>query len=381
MPKCETNSECLSVLIVEDVQDSRDILSDIMRYRCPNVRLFVADNGETGIESFVRNQPDIVITDINMPIADGLSMAAEIKATAPATELIVLTAYSETRHLLKAIEIGVSHFIQKPIDTEKFFKVINKVLTSVRSEREIARQNEVIRTLNAELLQKTEELEQANRELESYDYTVAHDLRSPMVTIRTLSQRLLDAQGNIADSTAMGCVETIHRESVRLDNLVDALLRFSIRARKHPEKRRTNLSDMAHEISRNLLEKEHRNNVTFVIEDAVNGYCDPDLIRIILENLLGNAWKYSAVKDDVRIEFGTINTEEDLVYFVRDNGPGFDEQECERIFAPFQRLQNGGQADGFGIGLATSYRIIHRHGGRIWCDAAKGKGATFFFSL
>ena len=381
MPLIDTDKQCISILYVEDVPDSRDMLADIMRYRYPDVQLFVADNGETGIELFTRYKPDIVVTDINMPINDGLSMASEIKSLVPSTEIVVLTAYSETKHLIRAIEIGVGHFIQKPIDTEKFFKVINKAIALVRSEREILRQNKMIRLLNAELVKKTGELELANKELKSYDYSVAHDLRSPMVTIRDLSQRLLDMYADNLDSAGMGCIQAIHQEAVRMNSLVETLLRFSIRARKYPEKKRANLSDMVQEISRKLLDKEPYRQVMFSVEEGVNGYCDPDLIRIILENLIGNAWKFSTVKDNVQIEFGTLNNEADLVYFVRDNGAGFDESDSEKIFAPFQRLQSDGQVDGFGIGLATSYRIIHRHGGRIWAEAEKGKGATFYFTL
>ena len=381
MPLIDTDKQCISILYVEDVPDSRDMLADIMRYRYPDVQLFVADNGETGIELFTRYKPDIVVTDINMPINDGLSMASEIKSLVPSTEIVVLTAYSETKHLIRAIEIGVGHFIQKPIDTEKFFKVINKAIALVRSEREILRQNKMIRHLNAELVKKTGELELANKELKSYDYSVAHDLRSPMVTIRDLSQRLLDMYADNLDSAGMGCIQAIHQEAVRMNSLVETLLRFSIRARKYPEKKRANLSDMVQEISRKLLDKEPYRQVMFSVEEGVNGYCDPDLIRIILENLIGNAWKFSTVKDNVQIEFGTLNNEADLVYFVRDNGAGFDESDSEKIFAPFQRLQSDGQVDGFGIGLATSYRIIHRHGGRIWAEAEKGKGATFYFTL
>lgn len=369
------------MLYVEDDLDSRDMLADIMRYRYPDVQLFVADNGETGIELFTLHKPDIVVTDINMPVNDGLSMASEIKSLVPSTEIVVLTAYSETKHLMRAIEIGVSHFIQKPIDTDKFFKVINKVITLVRSEREILRQNRMIRHLNAELVKKTGELELANKELESYDYSVAHDLRSPMVAIRNLSQRLLDMDAGNPDSPGKGCIQSIHQEAVRMNDLVETLLKFSVRARKYPEKKRTNLSDMAQEICRKLLDKEPQRQVSFSIEEGVHGYCDPDLIRIILENLFGNAWKFSSEKDNVQIEFGTVNEEADLVYYIRDNGAGFDECDCEKIFAPFQRLQSDGQVDGFGIGLATSYRIIQRHGGRIWAEAEKGKGATFYFTL
>jgi light-regulated signal transduction histidine kinase (bacteriophytochrome) len=113
----------------------------------------------------------------------------------------------------------------------------------------------------------------------------------------------------------------------------------------------------------------------------MKGFCEQSLIKIVIDNLLGNAWKYSINKDDVLIEFGTVNRDEDLVYFVRDNGAGFDQQEADRLFLPFQRLHTNGNVEGFGIGLATVAKIIQRHGGRIWAEGKKGEGATFFFTL
>lgn len=381
MPKPDKNYDLISVLIVEDVEESRIMLTDIIGYRYPGVQLFVADNGETGIETFNDHQPDIVITDINMPITDGLSMAAKIKTLVPSTEIVVLTAYGETQHLMRAIEIGVSNFIQKPVNTEKFFKVIDKLIALIRSEREIARQNAVIRQLHAELTHKTAELELANAALESYDYTVAHDLRAPMVTIGCYARKMLDSHGAALNDDGKKCLQVINGEITRMSGFVGALLKFSIHSRKHVDKKMTNLSGMVQAISQNLQAHAPQRQATFCIEEGLKGYCDPDLIRIVMENLLGNAWKYSALKDEVRIEFGTINMEADQVYFVRDNGAGFDSEESEKIFAPFQRLQGVGEIDGFGIGLATTHRIIQRHGGRIWAEGKKDQGATFYFTL
>jgi signal transduction histidine kinase len=371
----------ISLLYVEDEPDSREMLSEIIRYRYPDVQMFVSENGEAGLESFKQYQPEIVITDINLPITNGIKMAAEIKSLCPSTEIIALTAHTDTSYLLQAIEIGISHYILKPIDIEQIFSVIDKTLTLIRSERVIELQNNVIRDLNTELAQKAAELEMANRELESFDYTVAHDLRSPMVTIRDISQRLLDVHAQCLDNVGKGYLQTINRECIRMDGFINALLRFSMQSRKNVVKKWTSLSRIAHEILERLLAMEPRRHVKICITEGVSGYCDPTLIRIILENLLGNAWKFSTEKEDACIEFGTINTEEDLVYFVRDNGSGFEQEESEKVFTTFQRLQDDDKAEGFGIGLATVYRIIQRHGGRVWGEGEKGKGATFFFTL
>lgn len=381
MPNVEPDNHSLSLLYVEDEKEAREMMSEIIRFRYSDVRFFVAENGTKGLSSFKRYRPDIVITDINMPVSSGIEMAAAIKSMDPAVEIIALTAYSDTLYLLQAIEIGISHYVLKPVDVDSFFKVVDKTVAQVRAAREAIRQNNLIRQLNVELADRSKELELANKELETYDYTVAHDLRSPMVIIRDVSRRVLDQHADKLDSIGTECLETIHREAVRVNNLADALLRLSVRTRKYPEKRKTDLSSMAHEISRNLAGQEPQRRVEFCIEEGVHGYCDPDLIRIVMDNLFGNAWKYSSAKDQVRIEFGTKSTQDDFVYFVRDNGSGFDEGEAEKLLAPFHRLLNDGAVEGFGIGLATAYRIIHRHGGRIWAEAEKGKGATFYFTL
>lgn len=371
----------IALLYVEDEPDSRKMLSEIISHHYPEVRVFVAENGEAGLESFKRYRPEIVITDINMPIIDGIRMATDIKSLAPSTEIIALTAYTSTQHLLQAIEIGISHYILKPIDMEQIFRVIDKALALIRSERAITRQNDVIRNLNEELVKKAAELEMVNQELKSFNYTVAHDLRSPLAAISGYSQVLLDMYASNLDSAGKECLHVINREILRMSNLTGALLKFSVHSRKRVVKKWTDLSAMVTEITDNLLAREPGRRVDFCIAAGINGYGDPDLLRIVLENLLGNAWKYSVKKEDVRIEFGTINKEEDLVYFVRDNGPGFALQDAEKLFVPFHRLQHDNEIEGLGIGLSTVYRIIQRHGGRVWAEGERGKGAVFFFTL
>jgi len=183
MPNTDQEDSGISLLYVEDEPVTRELICEIIGRRYPDLRLLVAGNGVEGVESFKANRPEIVLTDINMPVVNGLRMAEEIKSLSPATEIIALTAHSNSEHLLKAIEIGISHYILKPIDIEQIFRVIDKSLDLIRTQRVIAHQNRVIRELNTELAEKAEELQSANQELESFNYTVAHDLRSPMVTI------------------------------------------------------------------------------------------------------------------------------------------------------------------------------------------------------
>jgi light-regulated signal transduction histidine kinase (bacteriophytochrome) len=282
---------------------------------------------------------------------------------------------------MQAIEIGINNYILKPIEIEQIYKVVDKSIAVIRSDRIIAQQNAEIRQLNKDLARKTTELEHANSELESYDYSVAHDLRSPIVSISGYSQILLDRYASQFNGEALKSLTIINQEVVRMNNFIGALLKLSVHSRKHVDKYMTNLSIFADEIAKELQQSEPNRQVLFCIGEGICGYCDPTLIRIVLKNLLSNAWKYTCMKDDVRIEFGTIHTDEDQVYFVRDNGSGFDDHEAEKIFTPFQRLQGECNVDGFGIGLASTRRIIARHGGRVWAEGKKGEGATFYFTL
>lgn len=381
MATVESADQEISILFVDDEIDSRERLCEIIRHRYTDVRLLASENGEAGFEAFKQQHPEIVITDINMPVINGIQMAADIKSLNPSTEIIALTAYADTNHLLQAIEIGISHYILKPVDVGQLFKAIDTTISIIRSERVIAWQKDLILKINAELIQKTADLESANKELESFDYTVAHDLRSPMVTISALSRKLFDIYSSCTNNKCKEYLQAIDREIIGLNRTVGVLLKFSLYSRKHLDKKRTNISVIAHEIRDILMAQEPLRHVTFCIPKEVYGFCDSDLMRIVIENLFENAWKYCAHKDDAWVEFGTINKEEDLVYFVRDNGIGFDTVDSEKLFIPFLRLHCDVQTEGLGIGLATVYRIIQRHGGRIWAEGEKGKGATFYFTL
>ncbi len=376
-----TDEQSVSLLYVEDEPDAQEMLSEIIRFKYPELKLFVANDGKAGLEMFKRHEPDIVITDINMPAFNGIEMAFEIKVLRSSTEIIALTAHTDTQYLMRAIEIGINNYILKPIDVVQIYKVIDKTLAIIRSDRTIARQNAEIRQLNTELTKKTEDLEQANANLESYDYSVAHDLRSPMVSISGYSQMLIKECAPQLDEEGKKCLVLINKEINRMNTFVGAMLKLAVHSRKHADKFKTDLSSIAVEISNNLQESEPHRKVTFCIKEGLIGYCDPNLIRIVLENLFGNAWKYSTTNENARIEFGTIHSEDDQVYFVRDNGSGFNNCDSEKIFTPFQRLQNGCNTEGFGIGLASARRIIVRHGGKIWAEGEEGKGATIYFTL
>lgn len=243
------------------------------------------------------------------------------------------------------------------------------------------RAREEIARLNADLAARAAELEAANRELEAFNYTVAHDLRKPLTTISGFCQVLQEMCGSRLDNRCRTCIQEIFDGTWRMNRLIDALLDFSHLAHAEPRCEPVDLSALAEEIAADLHLESPERCVTFRISPGVAAYGDPGLLRVVLDNLLGNAWKYTGNREEAVIEFGAADVDGQPACYVHDNGRGFDMAEASRLFAPFQRLCGAGDCDGFGIGLATVERIVKRHGGRVWAVGAPGAGATFYFTL
>ncbi|RNC71333.1 MAG: HAMP domain-containing protein [Desulfuromonadales bacterium] len=242
-----------------------------------------------------------------------------------------------------------------------------------------------LRVINAELeervARRTAQLELANREMESFSYSVSHDLCAPLRHLSGFSQALLEDHGGRLDEDARSLLDRIDRASKRMSDMIDAMLGLSRLTRGELSRETVDLGAMAREIAAELRKFQPERVVTFTIAGTASVYADPRLMRIVMENLLGNAWKYTRRSENAEIAFGTVHEEGKLVCFVRDNGVGFDMAFADRLFTPFQRMHRDEEFEGDGIGLATVQRIIHRHGGRVWYEAAVDRGATFFFSL
>ena len=234
----------------------------------------------------------------------------------------------------------------------------------------------------AEVARRNTELEVLNKELEAFSYSVAHDLRSPLITIDGFTQVLLENTVDLLDEPNRKHLERITTAVRRMHRLINDLLGLSkiVRAPLHNDT--VDLSRVAREIIRNLHESAPARIADFTIAEGMVVQGDPGLLRIVLENLLSNAWKFTARQERAQIEFGTgADREGRTVYFVRDNGAGFDPKYAAKLFSPFQRLHSEAQFAGTGIGLATAQRIVHRHGGEIWAESAVNSGAGFYFTL
>jgi PAS domain S-box-containing protein len=259
------------------------------------------------------------------------------------------------------------------------------ILTVLYDHTDRWRAEAEVRRLNAELerrvQERTAELTAANRELESFAYSISHDLRAPLRGIDGFSKLLTDEYRERLDEQGIDYLDRVRRAAQRMGTLIDDILELSRVTRQEMRRVRVDLSQIAAEVieERSRTEPDHRVAVTLAPDCRAHG--DPQLLRVLMQNLLENAWKYSAKEAAPAIAFGCETNDGETVYFVRDNGVGFDMKYADRLFTPFQRLHRPEEFEGTGIGLATVARIVRRHGGRVWAEAAPGKGAVFRFTL
>lgn len=235
--------------------------------------------------------------------------------------------------------------------------------------------------LEQRVADRTRELVAANRELEAFSYSVSHDLRGPLDAINGLSYLLLDHFGDKLDPETRELVTNIRGNGKRMGELIDDLLNLSRVTGTIMRTEKVDLSEIVRSIQQELSRTAPNRKVEFIVPAKLEVYGDAHLLRIAVENLLRNAWKYTSQHDSARIEVGTDQRNGATLYFVKDDGAGFDPCTADRLFQPFQRLHSKEDFPGNGIGLATVRRIIQRHGGEIWAEAAVEKGATFYFTL
>ena len=244
---------------------------------------------------------------------------------------------------------------------------------------------EQIRRLNADLEERvrvrTEELAQAVKELEAFSYSVSHDLRAPLRAIDGFSQALVAHGGKSLDEKGRHYLDRIRAGASRMSELIDDLLLLARVSRSDVSRGPLDVGAIAQAIVLELQRAAPPREVEIVIADGMHANADRRLLAIALENLIGNAWKFTAQRPRARIEIGAEARDGEAVFFVRDDGAGFDMAYADKLFGAFQRLHDASEFEGTGIGLATAHRVITRHGGRIWAEARPGAGATFFFTL
>jgi two-component system NtrC family sensor kinase len=236
-------------------------------------------------------------------------------------------------------------------------------------------------SLEHRVAERTAELTATNSELEAFSYSVSHDLRTPLRSIDGFSQALLEDYGEKLDSTGQEYLRRVRAATQRMGQLIDDLLGLSRTTRTKMEVQDVDLSGLVEAVAADLKQRQPERQTEFAIAPGAMVKGDGKLLRIALENLLGNSWKFTAKQPQARIEFGVTQSDGKPAFFIRDNGAGFDMAYADKLFGAFQRLHKTDEFEGSGIGLATVQRVIHRHGGRIWAEGAVGKGATFYFTI
>jgi signal transduction histidine kinase len=317
---------------------------------------------------------DVLLTDLNLPEMDGIAVVRAARSADPAIIPIVMTGHGSIDTAVDALKAGAVDYLLKPFK----MRTVQAVMSRAVAERNLRYHNE---SLQRQLAARSHELEALNKELEAFSYSISHDLRAPLRAIGGFAQVLLEEVngGNPAD--LRDYAQRIQRSAVRMTGMVDDLLRMGQASQRAVEIQPVDLSESCREFVRKCRTAQPERRVDWTVPHTMPVDADPGLIAIVMENLLANAWKYTARQEIGRIEIKYERSEVESVIGVSDNGVGFDMAESKRLFAPFTRLGTAAGFDGTGVGLATVQRVVHRHGGRIWAEAAPGQGAHFTFTL
>ncbi|NUP09666.1 MAG: response regulator [Polyangiaceae bacterium] len=367
------------VLVAEDNAEMRRLIRDELG---SSYRVEQASNGREALEKALRMEPTLIVSDVMMPGMSGTELLGHVREHANLSQVpvLLLTAKADDEVRAGLLRAGANDILSKPCSGEELrARVDNLVQARVLSEKN-RRLTEHLEHTNRELHQAVADLKEANRELDSFSYSVSHDLRSPLHVISCFSRLLLLDYGKVLDDEGRDYIDKIGVATTRMTQLIEDLLRLSRITRTHPQRQDVDLTSLCGEVVALLRSNEPSRTVTIDIEDGLRTQADPALVKIVLENLIGNAWKFTSKHPEPHIRIGK-SVGEDAGFFVGDNGAGFDMKDGSKLFSPFQRLHDESDFKGTGVGLATVHRIVARHGGRIWGSAKPGEGATFYFTL
>jgi signal transduction histidine kinase len=351
------------VLVVDDNTDLRAYMSGLLG---EHYRVVTANDGLEALEVIRDHRPDVVLSDVMMPRMTGIELVQALRGDPDTVNLpvILLSARAGEEATIEGLDAGSDDYLTKPFAAQELLARVRSHLNLAQARRQWA-----------------SKLELANRELDAFSYSVAHDLRGPLRVIDGFSEMLLEDDAERLDERARHRLGVVRSSAQRMSQLIDDLLYLAKVSRGEPRRRHFDLSALVHKVAAQLQESERDRQVTLKIEAGVSVDADSHLVQIVLENLLRNAWKFTSKCAAAEVEFGSENAAGEVGYYIRDNGAGFNMAYASKLFGVFQRLHSETEFQGTGIGLATVKRIVDRHGGRVWAVGEPGRGATFYFSL
>ncbi|MBF6607926.1 MAG: response regulator [Flavobacterium sp.] len=362
------------ILIVDDKPENlralEIVLSDL------NVDLVRAKNGNEALKATLHHDFSLALLDVQMPDMDGYELAAflrEEEKTSRLPFIFISAVYTDNPAIFKGYEKGAFSFITKPFQPEI---LRNKVSFFIEKyQQEIA-----LSEINKQLEQKNAELLESNNELESFSYSVSHDLMTPVRALRIYTEMMQQGYEEVLDDEGRRILGKIESNAQKMAQLIQDLLEFSQLGKKELNKTKIDMAALLQSVISEVSDF-NPHHATIKVKDIPKADGDTALLRQVWTNLLSNAIKYSAKSDKPEIEIGSYNSADDIVYYVKDNGVGFDMAYASKLFGVFQRLHTNSEFKGTGIGLALVHRIVSRHQGTVWAESAVDHGSTFYFQL
>jgi two-component system, sensor histidine kinase and response regulator len=369
----------VNVLIVDDDTTKRFALRTILAPLDENV--VEASSGADALRQLLRNEFAVVLLDVRMPIMDGFETAQLIRQRprSELTPIIFVTALDEAEtDMARGYNLGAVDFVFAPVVPAIMRAKVTVFVELYRAQQELRRYRTQLETLVEE---RTIALTAINRELEAFSYAVSHDLRGPLATFDAMSEQLLNQNRSQLDKSAAENLDRMREASMRMTSVFDGLQMLFRLTSGEIKREEVDVSALAAEVADQLPAEHPDREVQLDIAPGVTVNGDRRLVRILVGNLIDNAWKFSAIRPSPRITVGHETVDGESRVFVKDNGVGFDMIDSHRLFGAFQRLHSQSDFPGAGMGLATARRIVNRHGGKIWAEGAVGEGATFYFIL
>jgi len=371
----------LRIGLVEDNPGDARLIQEMLREPpITDFRLTLSTRVDELLESLERDPIEVLLLDLGLPDSQGMATFHRINNRAPGLPIVIFSGADDEQLASEAVSCGAQDYLVKGrINSFLLKRAIRYAMERKRAEEEIRLLN---RDLERRVAERTAQLVAANKELEAFSYSVSHDLRAPLRHIEGYVGMLQRATQGILPQNAERYLETISAASVEMGQLIDDLLAFSRMSAEEMHETRVSLGALLDEVLRGLQIAARGRVIDWKIGALPDVIGDSAMLKRVLVNLVDNAIKYTKRRERAEIEIGVAGQEDDrTVLFVRDNGAGFDMRYLHKLFGVFHRLHDAQEFEGTGIGLATTRRIIERHGGRVWAEGEVDRGATFYFTL